>query len=423
MHESFGRTVVGAIAFNAGLNQPNTGEQEEDTQFMATLPGFKTGYWPSKTSERDSLRFPEVNIISEGHFNRMLQLERKRTERSDKPFLLVLLDGAGLFQGDAGDSMVPRLIAGLDGNIRETDSVGWYREGRVVGILFTEFGYSDCEFAAGVISRKVTSAVREALGEELATAVEITLHIFPETTPRKKAHGQTHHEAESKFYREFAAPQKHRGVAGVVKRSIDVAGSLAALVALSPVFLVVMLLVKMTSKGPILFRQRRVGQYGRSFTFLKFRSMFVNCDSKIHQDYVTRFIAGEGNLKQPTGSGGAAFKLTNDPRVTPVGRFLRRTSLDELPQFLNVLMGEMSLVGPRPPVPYEFERYGLWHRRRVMEVKPGITGLWQVMGRSRTSFDEMVRLDLKYARVWSLWLDLKILCLTPKAMLSGDGAY
>jgi lipopolysaccharide/colanic/teichoic acid biosynthesis glycosyltransferase len=117
------------------------------------------------------------------------------------------------------------------------------------------------------------------------------------------------------------------------------------------------------------------------------------------------------------------YKITNDPRVTWIGKFMRRTSLDEVPQFWNVLKGEMSLVGPRPPVLYEFEAYDLWHQRRLLEAKPGITGLWQVYGRSRMTFDEMVRLDLKYARTWSFLLDIKILLLTPGAVFSADGAY
>src|SRR2546422_5417446 len=122
-------------------------------------------------------------------------------------------------------------------------------------------------------------------------------------------------------------------------------------------------------------------------------------------------------------NGRAIYKLTNDPRLTRLGRFLRKTSLDELPQFLNVLRGEMSMVGPRPPIPYELEAYDIWHRRRLLDVQPGITGLWQVSGRSRLPFDDMVRLDLKYARAWSLWLDLKILLRTPHAVFSGEGAY
>jgi lipopolysaccharide/colanic/teichoic acid biosynthesis glycosyltransferase len=150
--------------------------------------------------------------------------------------------------------------------------------------------------------------------------------------------------------------------------------------------------------------------------------MYTNCDAKIHQDYVNQFISGQLG---ESGTDGAkqVFKIQQDPRVTAVGRFLRKTSLDELPQFINVLRGEMSLVGPRPPIAYEFRAYDLWHRRRVLEIKPGITGLWQVEGRSRTRFDDMVRLDLKYARGWSLWLDIKILIQTPSAVFSGDGAH
>ena len=143
----------------------------------------------------------------------------------------------------------------------------------------------------------------------------------------------------------------------------------------------------------------------------------------IHEEFVKRLIAGAINSEQTTAHQQTVYKLTDDPRVTAVGRFLRKTSLDELPQFLNVLMGEMSLVGPRPPILYEVERYDLWHRRRLREVKPGITGLWQVTGRSRTKFNDMVRLDLQYAKSWSLWLDLKILWRTPRAVLMGDGAY
>jgi lipopolysaccharide/colanic/teichoic acid biosynthesis glycosyltransferase len=150
--------------------------------------------------------------------------------------------------------------------------------------------------------------------------------------------------------------------------------------------------------------------------------MRTDCDAKIHQQYVEQFIAGQvaGNtesVEKPV------FKLQKDPRVTSVGRFIRKTSLDEIPQFWNVLCGEMSLVGPRPPVPYEYRAYEVWHRRRVLEIKPGITGLWQVEGRSRTRFDDMVRLDLKYARAWSIWLDLKILAQTPAAVIQGEGAH
>jgi lipopolysaccharide/colanic/teichoic acid biosynthesis glycosyltransferase len=144
-------------------------------------------------------------------------------------------------------------------------------------------------------------------------------------------------------------------------------------------------------------------------------------DPTIHREYVRRFIAGR--IDSATSLDNRIYKISEDPRVTRFGRLLRKTSLDELPQLINVLKGEMSLVGPRPPIAYEVEAYQTWHLRRVFEAKPGITGLWQVSGRSRTTFDEMVRLDLRYARNWSFWLDLKILLQTPEAILSGKGAY
>ncbi len=148
-----------------------------------------------------------------------------------------------------------------------------------------------------------------------------------------------------------------------------------------------------------------------------------NNDPKIHREFVQRFIAGKDEKQAKNEAEPVVYKITNDPRITSVGKFLRKTSLDEFPQFWNVLRGEMSLVGPRPPVPYEFEVYDLWHRRRVLEVKPGVTGLWQVSGRSRTCFDDMVRLDLRYSQSWSLWLDLKILIATPRAVFTSEGAY
>ena len=185
----------------------------------------------------------------------------------------------------------------------------------------------------------------------------------------------------------------------------------------TPALLVIAAVVKCTSKGPVFFKQARVGHGARPFTMLKFRTMYANSDAAIHRDYVNAFIKASGN-----GAGGAMRKMAHDPRITPVGRVLRKTSLDELPQFINTLRGDMSLVGPRPPLPYEVEQYKSWHRRRVIDAKPGITGLWQVTGRSQTTFDEMVRLDLRYAKTPSVWTDIKILLATPHAVISGRGA-
>jgi lipopolysaccharide/colanic/teichoic acid biosynthesis glycosyltransferase len=151
--------------------------------------------------------------------------------------------------------------------------------------------------------------------------------------------------------------------------------------------------------------------------------MHINNDPSVHREYVTKLIAGQAEREASNGKGEGVYKLTNDRRVTRVGKFLRRTSLDELPQLLNVLEGDMSLVGPRPAIPYEVAAYDTWHRRRVLDVKPGITGSWQVNGRSRVKFDEMVRLDLQYARSWSPWMDINILMRTPAAVFRGDGAH
>ncbi len=210
-----------------------------------------------------------------------------------------------------------------------------------------------------------------------------------------------------------------------IKRVIGIFLSITSAVIFLPFFIVIAILTKLSSRqGPVIFKQERIGLSRKKFTFWKFRSMYVNSNSEIHRSYVEQLIKnGSPNDPTATQEHEKTYKITNDPRVTPVGKFLRKTSIDELPQLINVLKGEMSLVGPRPPIPYELWSYDIWHKRRVLDIKPGITGLWQVKGRSRTTFDEMVRLDLKYIREWSLWLDIKILLQTPWAVFSSKGAY
>ena len=210
-----------------------------------------------------------------------------------------------------------------------------------------------------------------------------------------------------------------RGVNRFVKRMLDIVVATTALVALSPLMLFVAAAIKLTSKGPILFSQDRVGENRRVFRFLKFRTMHVNSDDAIHREYAKQWIA-EGKAHHADDKG-AMFKIKNDPRLIPIGAFLRKYSVDELPQLFNVLKGEMSLIGPRPPIPYEVEVYREWHRRRF-EGPPGITGLWQVSGRNRLSFDEMVKLDIQYLENWSIWQDVKILWQTMGVVLF-DRAY
>ena len=205
------------------------------------------------------------------------------------------------------------------------------------------------------------------------------------------------------------------------KRTIDIIGSFLLLLFLSPLLLIIALGVKLTSKGPVFFRQERVGKNGKTFTFIKFRTMKHNNDNSIHREYVHKLIKGDvddinhGTDEEPL------FKIKNDPRVTEFGSFLRKTSLDEIPQLINVLSGSMSLVGPRPPIPYEVEAYKSWHLKRL-SVKPGVTGLWQVSGRSNTTFDEMVKMDIEYIAQRTVAQDLRILFMTVPAALNTSTA-
>jgi exopolysaccharide biosynthesis polyprenyl glycosylphosphotransferase len=199
-------------------------------------------------------------------------------------------------------------------------------------------------------------------------------------------------------------------VALLLKRAFDLISSATAVLLLSPAFLATAIAVKLDSPGPVFFRQTRVGKNGRPFKMLKFRSMRIDAEARLE------------SLRALNEASGPVFKMRNDPRVTRVGRFIRRTSLDELPQFLNVLTGEMSIVGPRPPVPAEVSKYHRWQRRRL-SVKPGITCTWQVSGRSNISFDQWMKLDLEYIDTWSLWQDIQICLRTVPAVLLSRGAH
>jgi exopolysaccharide biosynthesis polyprenyl glycosylphosphotransferase len=210
-------------------------------------------------------------------------------------------------------------------------------------------------------------------------------------------------------------------LARFVKRASDIVISLIAIIFLSPVLLLVSLLVKAGSRGPVMFRQERVGMDGRIFLCYKFRTMQADADDAAHREAYRKNIEGDHDANAGDPVKPVFGKVKDDPRVTSTGRWLRRSSVDELPQLFNVLKGDMSIVGPRPPIPYEVEDYDIWHRKRL-DMKPGITGLWQVSGRSRLTFEEMVRTDLYYIENWSLWLDLKIILLTLPAVWRGDGA-
>jgi len=351
------------------------------------------------------------HLVSEELFEGVLLRERRRAERSDEPFVLYLIE--------ADPGLAPRsallwrsTLDALAVSTRETDVIGWFKQHEVIGVLIT-----GVDSRAAVV-REFDARLRRELGRRLHQStierLSIRMHVYPEAKrPQADA-------ADEPVLHALASPRRPPTRYDAVKRSVDLIAATILLVLFSPVMLVVAAMVKLRSKGPVFYKQDRIGQDNKPFKMLKFRTMHVAADPTIHQEFVTRFIKAGGAVEEPGQSG--LYKITKDPRIIPGGRFLRKTSLDELPQFWNVIRGEMSLVGPRPPLAYEVEHYKSWHCRRVLEVKPGVTGLWQVKGRSRTTFDEMVRLDLQYARTYSFWTDLKILLVTPGAVIAGKGA-
>ena len=376
------------------------------------------------SSKNRNASFPTVSgqdrtLLREESFQAVISLERKRTERSQRPFLLVLLDIQGIAARDSHNGSVADALSALSLSIRETDASGWYKQNCVIGILFTEISNTELKSIVGTMLARVNGILYSTLTFEEFNLISISHHVFPEEWD----HDVEHRPSHPTLYPDVSQREKRRKIFSITKRTIDVMGSIAGLVLGAPLFLAMALAIRLSSRGPVFYRQQRVGRYGTSFVFLKFRSMYVDNDPQLHKKYVEQLIAGRVEPQPSAGKGQGVYKLTNDPRVTKVGAFLRRTSLDELPQLWNVLKGEMSLVGPRPAIPYEVEAYQIWHRRRVLEAKPGITGLWQVSGRSRVKFDEMVRLDVRYAMRPSVWLDLKILLLTPWSVIIGEGAY
>jgi lipopolysaccharide/colanic/teichoic acid biosynthesis glycosyltransferase len=360
-----------------------------------------------------------TRMASEESLQRSISLERKRTERSQRSFLLVLLDLELMLREHSGEQALTQILSVFSTSIRETDVTGWYKKDAILGVMFTEVATDRRAAIVGAILSRVNGLLYSTLSFYQFNQITISHYIFPEDwdcdVPQRPSAPTLYPDLDkrdhgSKFYL-------------VAKRAIDLFGSGLGLLLLAPLFAVIALAIKATSKGPILFRQRRVGQFGKPFMFLKFRSMYLNNDPSIHREYVKQLISGKAERQSSDGQEAGVYKLTKDPRVTRIGAFLRRTSMDELPQLANVLLGDMSLVGPRPAIPYEVEAYQIWHRRRVLEAKPGITGLWQVSGRSRVGFDDMVRLDVRYAAKRSFWFDLKILFMTPRAVILGDGAY
>ncbi len=361
----------------------------------------------------------ERRIFDEDFFHHFLSLERKRAERARASFLLVLLDVTAFLEDSKCKKLLPQLLSSLSATIRDTDTIGWQKSGSVLGILFMDISTAKRASIVGGLLSRVTGFLYNELKFDQFNLITVSHHAFPEDWDCDVAQRPSH----PKLYPDIEKRDQTSKTYLWMKRATDIFGSAFGLLFFAPVFLIIAVLIKLGSKGPVFFRQQRIGQFGEPFEFLKFRSMKTGNDSKVHQEYMKQLISGTAERQPTSGNGNGVYKLTQDSRVTPIGGFLRRTSLDELPQLYNVLRGEMSLVGPRPAIPYEVQAYDIWHRRRVLDAKPGITGLWQVSGRSRIGFDEMVRLDVRYSMKRSFWLDIKILLLTPCAVIMGEGAH
>jgi exopolysaccharide biosynthesis polyprenyl glycosylphosphotransferase len=345
-------------------------------------------------------------ILPKFHFLNRLWIEKRRVDRSKAPLSIALF----YLQQELMDNKEPkqRFLASVLKNTRATDIKGWV-DNDVIGLLLLDTD-----------GRGVQKYIEKIKNGNGGFTVSVVTGTYPDDVFEKLLADEPSQPDLFPINLDETKEPKKIGLA--LKRAVDILGAIAGLILFSPIMLLTSLAIKFTSRGPVIFKQNRFGKKGTRFPFYKFRSMFWNVDDQLHREYVTNLIKGEHDKINQGDGDEPLYKMKSDPRVTPVGKIIRKTSIDELPQFLNVLKGEMSLVGPRPPIPYEVEKYEPWHLRRILEVKPGITGLWQVEGRSKTSFDDMVRMDLRYVQNWSLWLDIKILIKTFGAVIRPNGA-
>ena len=352
----------------------------------------------------DVLHFDEL-ILPEPHFLREVHREKRRADRSRSPLSVVVFRS----ENDRHDELerVEGLLDILRSSKRETDVLGDLGECAVAMILPDTNPQGLAQFVARINGQVDKLRFSLSKGTYPDDVFEDLLRRDGEVLRSQPL---------------YVGRSRRRGYFDiVVKRCIDIVGSAVALAMLAPVMMIVAVAIASTSQGPVIFRQKRLGKGGRPFVFYKFRSMAANADDRVHREYVTGLIGGAQAQAGPDGEPKKWAKLASDARITPVGRFLRKTSLDELPQFYNVLKGDLSLIGPRPALPYEAEKYQSWHLRRILEVKPGISGLWQVAAGYEATFDDMVRLDIRYIREWSLLLDLKILVKTVLVVLRRSG--
>ncbi|MFM2067295.1 MAG: hypothetical protein RLZZ584_2204 [Pseudomonadota bacterium] len=403
---------------------------------MRSAPATAPSLWPTAAGRparrraatqagRTATRAPrfadDLELVRPDVFAHALRHERHRAERTGAALSVLVFrptpDGAaGDLPGDRAAGAPARLADIVRGTKRTTDILGWVG-GDTLVVLCPDTGAGGCRNLLGRITRLAGGGPCDGVVATYPHDLFDTLAEGRSATPALQLVMQGDERGGS-------------AEAYALKRALDIVGASLSLCLLAPLMLLVACAVALSSPGPVIFRQTRLGRAGRPFTFYKFRSMRVDADDGVHRAFVAALIrhgggAASASAGAPAGAAAPAqapYKLAADPRVTPLGRWMRRTSVDELPQLLNVLKGEMSLVGPRPALAYETALYQPWHLARLLSVRPGLTGLWQVEGRSRVSFDEMVRMDLRYIRDCTLRLDLSILLRTPLVVVRGRGA-
>ncbi|MDI1231728.1 MAG: sugar transferase [Methylobacter sp.] len=368
---------------------------------------LERGESPVPLNDSSHYRVTSGEIFYDSHFLKQLRLETLRAQRSKSTLSLILLTLDK--EADVKSINMNEILGIIREKTRDTDMSGFVNHNAICVLL------PDTDEAG---AKAICAKLANENSPFSMTTSSYPDHIFESLT-------------KNGYVRPDAFPFELWDSGGLIdaswfkpllKRGLDVVGSIFGIFIFMPVMLITALAIKVTSPGPVIFSQIRLGKQGTPFTFYKFRSMHVNMDNQIHREYVQDFIKGnhakvnQGDTEKPL------YKIKSDPRITRVGKFIRKTSIDELPQFFNVLKGNMSLVGPRPPLAYEAEKYQAWHLRRILEMKPGITGLWQVEGRSKTEWNDSVRLDIRYIQNWSLLYDLKILLRTVKEVLKCRGA-
>lgn len=360
---------------------------------------------PNNTSSRYQVNSGE--ILYGIDFIKQLRFEMLRSQRSDSALSLILLElDKEAYEETIAMNKVLNLVRV---NIRGIDIIGFLNE-KTIAILLP---YTNEEGAKAICGKLVSLNQNTHFSTTIATYPDQIFESLVENG---------YIRSEAFFFELYDSMDGTSWFQSKLKSGIDMVGSVICILTLMPVILMTALAVKVTSPGPVIFKQLRLGKKGIPFTFYKFRSMYVSMDDQIHREYTQNLINGQQEEVNQGSEEKPLYKIKSDPRITRIGKFIRKTSIDELPQFFNVLKGEMSLVGPRPALSYEVEKYKPWHLRRILEVKPGITGLWQVQGRSVVGWDDSVRLDIQYIKKRSLIFDLKILLRTVKVVLTCKGA-